>query len=120
MMENERTFTQAEVDQIISERLRKERNRFQLEAQQREAELTRREQLLSAKEAWSKKGLPIDLLDSLDLSKDGALDAAASIVERIRTPEVSSRGGTADIRPATSEYSTDSTREAFGLQRKDV
>ncbi|MDO4356537.1 MAG: hypothetical protein Q4E13_08520 [Clostridia bacterium] len=119
-MENERTFTQAEVDQIISERLRKERNRFQQEAQQREAELTRREQLLSAKEDWSRRGLPLDLLDNLDLSKDGAMEAAASIVERIRVPEVSNRGGTFYVGQTTSERTADSTREAFGLQRKDV
>lgn len=116
-MDNERTFTQAEVDQIISERLRKERAKFTAEAQQREAELNRRESLLTIKEDWSKRGLPVSLLDSLDITKDGALEAAENIIATMQakgsTPAY--KGGNPDSgRMGASE--ADSLRNAFGLK----
>ena len=125
---NERTFTQAELDQIISERLKREREKVAAEQAQREAELTRRERLLTAKEDWAKRGLPADLLDSLDLSKDGVLDAAAAIVEKLKAPTTEPK----EPAPAVPYFTRslngsggvgvkpDPLRDAFGLNhRKD-
>ena len=111
-MDNERTFTQAELDQIIADRLRKERAKFTAEAQQREAEFARREALLTAKEDWSKRGLPISLLDSLDITKDGALESAAAILEKMNAP--SARGGNVAVFDGGS--GGDAMRDAFGLK----
>ena len=115
-MDNDRTFTQAELDQIISERLRKERAKLTAEAQQREAELNRREQLLNAKEEWSRRGLPISLLDSLDITKDGALDAAAAVLEDLKKSShtADDRGGSPDS--CTMHIESDPMRNAFGLK----
>lgn len=116
MDNNERTFTQAELDQIIMERLRKERAKLTAEAQQREAELNRREQLLTAKEEWSKRGLPVSLLDSLDITKEGALDAAAAVLDGLKksAPAADNAGGNPE--PGTMRFESDPMRNAFGLK----
>lgn len=114
-MAEDRTFTQAELDQIIADRLRKERAKIAAEAQQRAAELDRREALLAAKEDWSKRGLPVSLLDSLDISKDGALEAAAAVLAGLQKNEPDKRGGNPDSNH--NEYTPpDPMRNAFGLK----
>ena len=114
-MDNERLFTQAELDQIIADRLRKERAKMTAGAQQREAELSRREALLTAKEDWSKRGLPVSLLDSLDIGKDGALEAAAAVLEKLHVNAPDPRGGSPDSHHADIGFS-DPIRNAFGLK----
>lgn len=118
----ERTFTQTELDQIIKDRLTKERSKYQAEANQRTAELDRRERLLSAKEEWREKGLPVALLDSIDLSKEGAIEAAelalgniaGKTTENKHLPHFSAPLGN------SSEGRFDRMRVAFGLDhRKD-
>lgn len=114
MAEN-RTFTQAELDQIVKDRLAKERAKITAEVQQRAAELERRENLLSAKEDWSKRGLPVSLLDSLDFSKEGALEAAASVLADMQKNEPASKGGNIEHLRGGAEPS-DPMRNAFGLK----
>lgn len=114
-MDNNKTFTQAELDQIIKERLAKERAKLTAEAQQREAELTRREAMLAAKEDWSKRGLPVALLDSLDFSKEGALDAAAAVLTGFQDRGPDRSGGIPFVGGAGIS-SGDPLRGAFGLK----
>ena len=75
----EKLFTQAELDRIVGERLKRvradqraaasEEQTAQAEAlQQREAELVNRENRLICREYLSQKGYPADLLDVLDTS----------------------------------------------------
>lgn len=125
-MADERMFSQEEVDQIISERLKRERTKYQQEAAQRAAELDKRERLLTAKVDWQKRGLPVELLDSIVLSKDGALEAAEiavagirkSMDENIKTASFPMfTKGMGGIAPAEK---VDNIRSAFGLDhRKD-
>ena len=120
MNENERTFSQDEVNRIVADRLKAERAKLMKEANDRERELTRRENLLNAKADWTKRGLPADLLDNLDLSKDGVLEAAESIVSAYTKP-VSYRGGydgKQDIIGGTGGDETTQLRNAFGLTHK--
>ena len=118
----DRTFTQGEVNSILSERLKQERTKFLREVNEREAALTRREALLTAKEDWTKRGLPADLLDSLDMSKEGVLDAAAAIIEGIRKPAgrtMSAKGGfagTPDMDIETDDPDN-ALRAAMGLEK---
>ncbi len=65
----ERTFTQEEVNRIVSERLAREREKMApSEADQREKELTAREAALACKEYINAKGYPAALLEVLDTS----------------------------------------------------
>ena len=114
-MDNNKTFTQAELDQIIKERLTKERAKLTAEAQQREAELNRREELLKAKEDWSKRGLPVALLDSLDFTKEGALDAAAAVLTGLQDKGPDRSGGNPFVGDSGIP-SGDPLRGAFGLK----
>ena len=114
-MADDRTFTQAELDQIVKDRLAKERAKITAEVQQRAAELERREALLTAKEDWSKRGLPVSLLDSLDISKDGALEAAAAVLAGMQQRGPDSRGGNPNPGPSGCPPS-DPMRNAFGLK----
>lgn len=124
-MSDERMFTQTELDQIVSDRLKRERTKYQQEAAQRAAELDRRERLLTAKADWQKKGLPVDLLDALELSDD-ALERAESTLTaymgKNKQPRMPENGGAPQ---PTNEYMLyhkgggDPMRGAFGLGRKD-
>ena len=111
---NDRTFTQDELNRIVADRLKSEPDKYMREAQQREAELNRREALLTAKADWAKRGLPADLLDSLDLSKDGALEAAESIVSGLSKGTRGGFDGRQDIVGGT-DNEPDGLRKAFGL-----
>lgn len=70
----ERTFTQEDVNRIVSERLARERDKAALERakvdplQQRETELAAREAAMSCKEYIGSKGYPVALLDVFDTS----------------------------------------------------
>lgn len=66
------TFTQEDVNRIVSERLARERDKAAKERmqqdpiEQREKELTARESAMSCKEYISEKGCPVSLLDVFD------------------------------------------------------
>lgn len=69
---NEKTFTQEEVNKIISERLARERERTKnndsAAADQRAQELTAKENRLNCKEYLLEKGYSTELLDCVDTS----------------------------------------------------
>lgn len=68
----ERTFTQEDVNRIVSERLAKERSKAeqsqQIQEDQRAAELTARENTVACKEFIMDNGYPKEMLDCLDTS----------------------------------------------------
>lgn len=86
MSEENKTFTQDEVNAIVSERLKQERAKIMKDVQTKEAELNRRETMMNTRADWQKRGLPVDLLECLDADK---LEAAAEILEKKK----GSRGG---------------------------
>lgn len=115
---NERSFSQDEVNRIVADRLKAERAKIMREAEQREAELNRRETLLTAKADWTRRGLPADLLDSIDLSKDGALEAAERVFSTLSKPSRVGFSGKQDIIGGDTDIDS-GLRNAFGLNRKE-
>ncbi len=77
----EKTFTQADVNRIVQERLRTEKAKTEADASQREAELNRREFLIEARETIAKKGLSVDILDALNTSTPEAFSRALELIE---------------------------------------
>lgn len=79
--ENGATFTQADVDRIVGERLAR--------AKQTEADLERRTLQLDAREELAKRGLPASLAASLNMadrdSMEKSLDALESAFKEYRT-----------------------------------
>ena len=119
-MNDEKTFSQSEVNAIVSERLKQERSRLMADVNRREAELTRREALLTAKADWQKRGLPADLLDYVN--NIDALDDIAGLLEGFHnscnTPK-GTRGGFAGASEPIKEADPDAAlRSAMGLNRK--
>ena len=81
---SERTFTQAEVDKIIKERLERDRAKRApaepSEAEKKEMELTARESRLSCREHLLENGLPTSLLDAFDTSDINRFKKAVDVV----------------------------------------
>ncbi|MEY8321300.1 hypothetical protein AAK894_09485 [Lachnospiraceae bacterium 46-61] len=63
--EGEKTFTQEELNRIVSKRLAEEKQKNETDIAKREAELNKREFQLQAKELLKKNDLPDTLLDVL-------------------------------------------------------
>lgn len=79
-----RTFTQEEVNRIVSERLQREREKAQPSAaDQREADLRAREARLSCREFVAEKGYPAGLLDILDTSDFERFQAALEKLDNL-------------------------------------
>ena len=72
----EKTFTQEQVNQIISDRLARDRAKG-------EAALAERELLLTAREKLTENGLPVELVDALNVSSPEALEKALSTVKTV-------------------------------------
>lgn len=79
----EKTFTQEQVNQIISDRLARDRAKGEAALAEREQQLAHRELLLTAKEKINEMGLPAELVDALNVSSPEALEKALSIVKTV-------------------------------------
>ena len=127
MSEESKTFTQDEVNAIISERLKQERAKIMKDVQTKEAELNRRETMMNTRADWQKRGLPVELLECLDAEK---LEAAAAILEK-STEKPSSSGGwgggknpltaphAKPMRDANGDLTDYAIRQSMGLTGKD-
>ena len=82
-----RTFTQDEVNRIVSERLAKEKGKINTEREaeysRRDQELNQRELKLKARESLSEKNLPSELLDVINCSNEEELERSLEILERV-------------------------------------
>lgn len=81
----EKTFTQAEVDDIVKNRLARERKTRADggDFSEREKELNDREIRLMAREKLFDKKLPADLIDVMKFSDEKTLDEAIEKIEKI-------------------------------------
>lgn len=84
--EEGKTFTQDEVNRIVSERLKKEKGKIDAEREaeysKREADLNMREIKIKARESLIEKGLPGELGDVLNCSNEDELNKCIEILER--------------------------------------
>ncbi len=93
--EGERTFTQTQVNDIVTRRLAKERERLQALAAndgadahlaEREGELARRELKITAQERLQQAGLPLAAADLLRYESEGAFEESFSQMQRLLGP----------------------------------
>lgn len=82
--QQEKTFTQEQLDSIIKKRLAEDRASRTSEFDKREEELNRREMQIRAKELLSERGLPKNLADVLRYSDEESLKAAIDVIEHTR------------------------------------
>ena len=101
-----KTFTQDEVNRIVSERLNKEKGKInadrEAEYSKREQELNTRELKISAREALSEKNMPNELLDVLNYTSKEDMLKSIEILEKVIRSEVEKAKG-ADT-PAISGF----------------
>lgn len=81
----EKTFTQEDVNRIVSERLAKEKAKNSGEADfaKREQELVQRELHMTAKELLSEKGLPVQLFNALNCTDEETMKKSISTIEKV-------------------------------------
>ena len=77
----EKTFSQEDVNRIVSSRLAQEKAKSEATLAEREKQLEKREKIISLKEKIKEMNIPIELLDVLDVSNDEALDKALNAVK---------------------------------------
>lgn len=118
----EKTFTQEQVNQIISDRLARDRAKGEAALAEREQQLTHRELLLTAKEKINEMGLPAELVDALNVSSPEALEKALSIVKTVMDKHKSearpmkfSGAKPAENLSRTQQTGDSSLRKAMGL-----
>lgn len=78
-----KTFSQDDVNRIVGERLAKEKAKGEAALAEKEQQLAQRELLLTAKEKLTENGLPVELVDALNVSSPEALEKALSIVKTV-------------------------------------
>ena len=76
----EKTFTQEEVNKIVSDRLKRESDKVTSTLDTREKDLKEREMRLNAREALSEKNLPLELLDVINYSDEESLQKSIDIL----------------------------------------
>lgn len=100
----EKTFTQEDLNRILKDRLAKERAKSSKTLEEREAELTRREMRLTAREKFIDNDLPLDLIDIVRYDDEEQLDEVVNKLKEALKPSGSGgnsyvydpqRGGTA-------------------------
>lgn len=123
--QNDKTFTQEDVNRIVQERLAKERSKGNNtdELIQRTAELDLRERKIKAREELSKNGLPDYLVDALNMQDDESLEKSIKAITKMKgeagDSQVGQIGGTI-ISPIGNVEGAgavgDPLRKAFGLE----
>lgn len=79
----ETTFTQEQVNKIVSDRLAREKVKSEAALAEREQQLAQRELLLTAKEKLTESGLPVELLDALNVFSPEAMDKAITTLKGV-------------------------------------
>lgn len=119
--QSEKTFTQDEVNRIVSERLSRERAKVEAsdnnDIEAREADLKHRENTFSCKEYLSGEKLPHGLLDVFSTDD---VETFKSNVEKIRPflNDPNAPSITTGVRSGSSVENKDIFRNAFGLSEK--
>ncbi len=114
----ERTFSQEEVNRIVSERLARDRDKRSAELDEREKAVKARELAVIAAEKLAAAGLPKDLTAVLKYDDEASLDAAISQLSNIKGFKTGKKSERIYIENRLSErtepdVSTDGIRDAF-------
>lgn len=81
-MEDNKTFTQEEVNTIVQDRLAKEKAKYEKQLEDMQADVARREKRLDAQEKLKEKGLPAELVDLVNLNDEKSFNTSLELIER--------------------------------------
>lgn len=81
--QQERTFSQDELNAIIGKRLSEQKQQQESELAKREQELKEKEFRFNSRQKLIERGYPEDLLDILNCSDEASLDKSLSVIDKI-------------------------------------
>ena len=114
-----RTFTQEEVNQIVSNRLKEEREKAKKEQDagfsEREKKIAARELRLDAIEMLQENGLPISLVDAMNFTDSETMKKSVEIFQQTYKSEPTAPRSTGYEPVAGNCPKPDSIRSAMGL-----
>ena len=116
--QQERTFTQDDVNRIVQERLAKEKGKGSEELDKRAAELDMRERKMNAVLKLRENGLPDYLVDALNMETDEDFQKSMEAIKKMKGESVDAPGtviGTGNPIGTVKKGGGDDLREAFGL-----
>ena len=121
----ETTFTQEQVNKIVSDRLAREKVKSEAALAEREQQLAQRELLLTAKEKLTDAGLPVELLNALNVSSPEAMEKAITtlkgVIDKIKAEAPKpftihgAKPAEAGCRPELESSGDSRLRKAMGL-----
>lgn len=117
--QEDRTFTQEEVDEIVRKRLARERKRTEPDSgDDREKSLEERELKVMAREKLLAEGMPSQLADILRYSDEETLEEAMNTIKSLQiSKEPRAAWGQRQLSRGGERYDT-AIRRAMGLQQK--
>lgn len=124
----EKSFTQDDVNRIVSERLARDRAKSLEEVSKKEKELMQREFRLNSRQKLIDRGYPESLFDALNSSSEEAFGKAIDIIDNLireRTASNNGQTGLSGFRavgaPGNNRFDSgeDPIRKAMGLLRKE-
>ena len=114
-----RTFTQDELNRIVSERLAKEKGKLEASVVQKEKDLEQREMLMTAQARLAAEGYNPELLGAMNASNAEAFESSLQIIKQ--------HGGILNPNPVNippagdmPDMRGDPVREAMGLNKRSV
>jgi len=117
--EGTKTFSQDDVNRIVSERLSKEKSKLEAATAQREQELAQRELMLTAKERISELGLPPEVYEAINIADAEALEKSLTILKETFNNAKPDTLKISGAKPASSTGGAPNTSvpllDAFGL-----
>lgn len=130
--QDEKVFTQAEVEEIVKKRLARERRKTGQETDkdssltgrensiaERESSLAERELKITAREKLQAQGLPLTLADVLRYNDEKTLDAAIEAINELNVKSEVSKPWAMRVSKGAAHPAGDPIRQAMGLHGKD-
>lgn len=113
-----KTFTQEQVNAIVSRRLAEQKATQEADSVRREQELNKREMVLRAKELLSERGLSQSLADVLRYETEEELVKAIDTIEHVKG--FKKEEGTADGGPEKNRIQENRLPEGMGYNAPDL
>lgn len=114
----EKTFTQEDVNRIVSDRLAKEKGKTDAALAEREKDLTAREKVLETREKLAGAGLPGELLSALRLYGEGEIDKAIAIFAKHYKAQ-GEDAIPAGFKPGANPASVNGAKPGYGIDRSE-
>ena len=81
--QGDKTFTQDDLNRIVTKRLAEDRAKGEQELRQKQQELDMRELRITAHEVLQQKGLPVDIIDALNCKDKDTMQKSIDFIDKL-------------------------------------